>query len=72
MERNVGVVLVSTPPPKLLMGLLSLNREADEFRCNPLFIGAPCLALCLRLLCGDIGFVYPAMSMVVIGPSLLY
>jgi hypothetical protein len=39
-----------------------------------------CLALCLRLLCGDspllrlllgeIGFVYPMMSMVVIGPSL--
>jgi hypothetical protein len=31
-----------------------------------------CLALCLILLCGDIGFVYPAMSMVVIGPLLLY
>jgi hypothetical protein len=26
----------------------------------------------LWLLCGDISFVYPAMSMVVIGPSLLY
>jgi hypothetical protein len=31
-----------------------------------------CLALCYNFLCGDIGFVYPAMSMVVIGPSLLY
>jgi hypothetical protein len=31
-----------------------------------------CLALCLRLLLGDIGFVYPVMSMMVIGPSLLY
>ncbi len=30
-----------------------------------------CLALCYNWLCGDIGFVYPAMSMVVIGPSLL-
>jgi hypothetical protein len=29
-----------------------------------------CLALCLRLLLGDIGFVYPVMSMMVIGPSL--
>jgi hypothetical protein len=35
-------------------------------------VGYDCLALCLRFLCGDIGFVYPAMSMVVIGPSLLY
>jgi hypothetical protein len=26
----------------------------------------------LCLLCGDIGFVYPAMFMVLIGPSLLY
>jgi hypothetical protein len=26
----------------------------------------------LQLLCGDIGFVYPAMSMVVLGPSLLH
>ncbi len=31
-----------------------------------------CLALCYNFLCGDIGFVYPAMSMVVIGPLLLY
>jgi hypothetical protein len=28
-------------------------------------------ALCYNFLCGDIGFIYPAMSMVVIGPSLL-
>jgi hypothetical protein len=31
-----------------------------------------CLALCCDSLCGDIGFVYPGMSMMVIGPSLLY
>jgi hypothetical protein len=31
-----------------------------------------CLALCLRLLLGDIGFVYPLMSMMVMGPSLLF
>jgi hypothetical protein len=29
-----------------------------------------CLALCLRLLLGDIDLVYPVMSMMVIGPSL--
>ncbi len=32
--------------------------------------GYTCFALCLRLLFGDIGFVYPVMSMVVIDPSL--
>ncbi len=31
-----------------------------------------CLALCYYVYVENIGFVYPAMSMVVIGPSLLY
>ncbi len=35
-----------------------------------IYITYDCLALCLRLLLGDIGFVYPVMSMMVIGPSL--
>jgi hypothetical protein len=34
--------------------------------------GSYCLALCYVCVCGYIGFVYPAMSMMVIGPSLLY
>ncbi len=34
-------------------------------------LDSTCLALCYNLQCGDIGLVYPAMSMDVIGPSLL-
>jgi hypothetical protein len=38
----------------------------------PMGGNSDCLALCYNLLCGDFGFVYPAMSMVVIGPLLLH
>jgi hypothetical protein len=41
-----------------------------EFWLSVILYSGTCLALCLRLLLGDIGFVYPVMSMMVIGPSL--
>jgi hypothetical protein len=61
MKTKTGVHAEGDDQPELLT--LHSQEEAEYFGC---------LALCFDCLCGDIGLVYPAMSMVVIGPSLLY
>jgi hypothetical protein len=53
--------------------LNSRDREFQRDRIAEIKIsGIKCLALYCYVYFENIGFVYPAMSMIVIGPSLLY
>jgi hypothetical protein len=55
---------------RCLLALVVRGAPGGTKELNTRPIIGKCLALCLRLLLGDIGFVYPVMSMMVIGPSL--
>jgi hypothetical protein len=58
-----------------LEGILSLRRIMIFFisaRTSIILFGMTCLALCLLYDLENIGSVYPTMSMIVIGHSLLY
>jgi hypothetical protein len=55
--------------PSIIKFFLAWGRQDTQTLAMGFFCGTR-LALCLRLLLGDIGLVYPVMSMMVIGPSL--
>ncbi len=63
--------------PALVAEVVNVTSKCNgvtRYRSSPVLrvitMKSDCLALCLRLLLGDIGFVYPVMSMVVVGHSL--